>query len=318
VLFITTFLTTLSVGASYELSGQYLDYIGREVSGLGTYLGTRYFLPDGPSSLEELLLGMPYALSLLFILLSHEMGHFLMAKRHKVKASLPYFIPVPFFLGTFGAIIRIRSKIYSRNELMDIGALGPICGIIASIIVLTIGLSTSEVRPVVIGGIKEGDSLLYLLMKRLILGEIPSGSDVFLNQVAYAGWIGFLITMINLMPAAQLDGGHVAYALFGKVQDRITYYAIRGLFGLGIGIGLIGGLWAYFKDLGFYKIIQNSLLGSCWIIWGLVLLILCRVTGKRHPEVICDLPLTLGKWVLGIICIILFGSLFMPVVMSTN
>ena len=219
--------------------------------------GTLYF-PErtwGGSFLN----GLIYMASLMGILVCHEMGHYAMARRNRVAASLPYFIPVPSKLapiGTMGAVILMRGRIRSRNALMEVGAAGPLAGMAVAIPVVLIGLYLSPVEPIPEAGFAEGSSILYAALKMIAVGPIPEGRDVILHPMAWAGWIGLLVTMINLLPIGQLDGGHVAYALWGEAHGRISRLFHKGLFLFGIaamaasaatawGDGLRGeALWA--------------------------------------------------------------------------
>src|SRR5690606_7442838 len=153
---------------------------------------------------------------------------------HRVPASLPYFLPVPIvWFGTMGAIITMPERIRSRIALLDIGAAGPLAGMVVAIPTMVVGLRLSEVAPLGSDSyIQEGQSLLYWAIKRVVLGPIPDGSDVHLHPTAFAAWGGFLITMINLLPWGQLDGGHIAYALLGEKQNALARWVRRSLLGL--------------------------------------------------------------------------------------
>ena len=144
-------------------------------------------------------------------------------------SHLHFFIPVPFFLlGTMGAVIQIRERIRSRNALLDIGAAGPLAGMVVAVPIVAYGIAASPVEPLPDANYMiEGRSLLYLAMLHGIKGEIPAGYDIMLTPTALAGWAGLLVTMINLLPFGQLDGGHVAYALWGPRQDRVSQIVIR-------------------------------------------------------------------------------------------
>jgi membrane-associated protease RseP (regulator of RpoE activity) len=222
LLFLATVASTLYVGRAFV--DAYAAEVLVDMSPTGTILD-----------------GWPYALPLMLILLCHEMGHYLAARVHGVPVTLPYFIPIPFFFGTFGAVIRTRGRIRSRNALMDVGAAGPLAGMIVAVPCMVLGLHLSAVQPLPEGPYQlEGQSLLYLLLKRLVLGPIPAGSDVFLHPLAWAAWIGFLVTMINLIPVGQLDGGHVGFALLGRWHDTLSRWAHRILVVLGV---LVGGAY---------------------------------------------------------------------------
>ncbi len=168
--------------------------------------------------------GWTFAVPLLVILLAHEFGHYVAARIHRVPASLPYFLPLPAQLGspfgTLGAVILMPGRIRSARALLDIGAAGPIAGMLVAVPTMVIGLRLSHVAPSVPGNfMQEGQSLLYMAIKRVTLGPIPATHDVFLHPTAFAAWAGFFVTSLNLLPFMQLDGGHVAYALFGEKHN---------------------------------------------------------------------------------------------------
>ena len=233
------------------------------------------------------------------MLLGHELGHFVAAVVHRVPASLPMFIPMPISpFGTMGAVIEMPERIRSRNALLDIGAAGPLAGIVVAIPVLVIGLSQSEVRPLEPGGFLEGQSLLYLLLKRLVVGPIPEGHDVFLTSTAFAGWTGLLVTMLNLLPVGQLDGGHVAYALFGARQNklgRLFHALLPVLF------------------VGNYAVFQDAQPGMVWVIWFVLLAILGRVSGGfEHPPTDEGETLSPARKAIAVGTLLLFVLIFMP------
>ena len=177
----------------------------------------------------QLYKGLPFSLTLLIILLSHEMGHYLSARYHNLNVSLPYFLPappIPFLIGTLGAFIRIRSPILNKPALLDVGAAGPLSGVMVALPLLVFGLQLSEIKVLPaeaqeLGGIVLGESLLFQFLSWLTVGSLPSDHHIILHPMAFAGWIGLLVTNINLIPVGQLDGGHVAYALFGEKAARI-------------------------------------------------------------------------------------------------
>ena len=165
---------------------------------------------------RQLVHGVPFAATLITILLVHESGHYLMCLRHGVAASMPYFLPAPpniFPLGTFGAFIRIRSRFPDRRALFDIGAAGPWGGFVVAVAAMVVGLRLSTVLPAppMEHTLELGDSLLTTFLTRSVLGTDPD--VVMLHPVAFAGWVGLFITSLNLLPAGQLDGGHVLYAV---------------------------------------------------------------------------------------------------------
>jgi len=199
------------------------------------------------NTLREMWRGWPYALSLLLILVPHEMGHYLTTRYYKASASLPYFLPAflisPF--GTFGAAIILRDSLRNRKWLLDLGASGPIAGFIFAVPVLFIGLATSPLLPIQPGGFVEGNSILYALAKLIIFGEVlPNGEvDVFVNQLAWAGWTGLFVTALNMIPLGQLDGGHILYALLGN-RARLLYWPLMGAM-LGLTL-FVSQVWLFF------------------------------------------------------------------------
>lgn len=169
--------------------------------------------------------GLPFSLTLLSILLAHEMGHYLVARLHGVRATFPYFIPglffppgPPLFIGTFGAFIRIKSMPANRRALFDVGAAGPWAGVLVAIPAIIIGLALSEVQPLdrFESGTILGDSFLFSALAYLVLGVSSNEVSVILHPIALAGWFGLFVTFLNLLPVGQLDGGHVTYSLFGR------------------------------------------------------------------------------------------------------
>ncbi len=263
VLFVLTFLSTLTVGAVQ--AG--VDPI-KEPSGI--------------------LVGLPFAATLMIILLCHELSHYLSSKKHDVVATLPYFIPAPTLFGTFGAFIKMKTPITTKNALMDIGASGPIAGFIASVIATVIGLSLSRIVPVgkAAAVLTLGDSLLFSGLSKLIVGTVPRNYDVLLHPIAFAGWIGFFVTSINLIPVGQLDGGHIAYALLGERHADIS------------------------KGLILVMILLGIFVWEGWAIWAVLLILL----GFRHPPIVYSgVPLDPKRKVIGWIAVVIFIITFMPV-----
>lgn len=272
---------------------------------------------DGPT---RLLAGLPYASALLAILGAHELGHWLMGRAWGVDSTLPHFIPGPGPAGTFGAVIRIRSPIPSRRAVLDIGIAGPLAGLVVALPVLALGLSRSEIRPVgdallegaglesplallrswlagrdllgeVSGAQLMGDSLATWGMQRLVLGPVPPGHEVLLHPVAFAGWIGLLVTTLNLLPIGQLDGGHVLYAwLGGERAEKASRLLSWGLFAAGLTTS-----WT-------------------WLVWWAITRFLVRL---RHPPATEEEePLDRGRVVLAILALLLFALTFVPVPVS--
>jgi membrane-associated protease RseP (regulator of RpoE activity) len=237
---------------------------------------------------EKIYKGLPFALTLITILLSHELAHYFTSKKHKVKATLPYFIPAPTFIGTFGAVIKMKSPIVTRKALVDIGASGPVVGFVFSIIATIFGLAMSEVVKVTQteGVWIFGNSILFSFLSKVILGVAPPGYDILLHPIALAGWIGFFVTSINLLPIGQLDGGHIAYALFGEKQIILSNLLI------------------------IIMVLLGLLLWEGWAIWAVLLLIL----GLRHPPVLYwEIPLDPKRRFIGWLAFVIFVFTFIPV-----
>jgi hypothetical protein len=189
-----------------------------------------------------------FTITLMVILLFHEFGHYLAGRRRGVLMSLPYFIPAPNIIGTFGAVIRSRSPLTNRRDLIEVGATGPIAGFVISLAALSIGLESSQiVQAGQAGMLTMGDSLLLKFLTRLIIGPIPNGYDFTLSPAAFAGWVGLLVTMLNLLPLGQLDGGHIIYGLIGKRQHQIS----RLFLAVMIVLGLWWPGWWFFGILVF-------------------------------------------------------------------
>jgi len=232
--------------------------------------------------------GLTYSLPLMAILLSHEMGHFLTARKLGMDVTPPYFIPAHTLIGTFGAFIRIRSPFYRKQDLFDVGIAGPIAGFVVAVPVLLAGMLLS--RPIAAlpqsgDFITFGEPVLYKLLAPLVFGNLPKETDILLHPTAFAGWIGLLVTSLNLLPVGQLDGGHIAYAVLGPRAYRLSY-------------GLIGILLV----LSFYY--------QGWLIWVLLLGIL----GLRHPPLPYDFrPLDPMRRRLAWVALAMLVLSFMPV-----
>ena len=277
------------------------------------YVGATQVLERPPASLEELWTGWVFSVPLMAILLAHEFGHFFAGVYHRIDVSPPYFIPIPFFLlGTLGAVIQMRERIRSRNALLDIGAAGPLCGMVVAVPVVIYGIATSPVQPLPeTEYFLEGRSILYLAIIYAQKGPIPAGYDVFLTPTALAGWAGLLITMINLLPFGQLDGGHVAYALIGPRQDRISRLVLRLLPALAVVIGFAYGLPSYAAGVRGDRLMYDATAGMHWLVWAVVLWLLTRATGPGHPPTEPS-ELSPRRRVVGWLTLSLFVLLFMP------
>ncbi len=261
---------------------------------------------------KSIFTGWPFALSLLGILLAHELGHYFMSRHHKTPATLPYFIPLPFSpLGTMGAAILMRGTPKNKRVLFDIGVAGPISGLIVAIPVLFLGLRLStlgaiEPNP---NGFLEGNSLLYLFAKFVTFGQLlPSpaepqgilywlryfftgrpvpfgGLDVFIHPVAFAGWAGILVTALNLLPAGTLDGGHVIYSVFGDKAKKAFPFIIGLLIVLGI-------FW------------------NGWWLWAILLFWLGRVNAEPLDQIT---TLDSTRLLIALAMLVVFVLVFMPV-----
>ncbi|MBI5847690.1 MAG: site-2 protease family protein [Nitrospirae bacterium] len=262
-LFLLTFVSTLAVGAIH--AG--VDLIKEP---------------------QHIFQGLPFSLALLSILLVHEFSHYIMSRRHGIEASLPYFIPAPTLFGTLGAFIKMRSAITTKNALMDIGSSGPIAGFLVSVVAVVVGLHYSEIHamPRQSGEMLVlGDSLLFIALTKIVIGSIPDAYEVYLHPIAFAGWIGFFVTSLNLIPAGQLDGGHIAYAILGERHGWLSKCMI----------GLLVILGYFFQG---------------WLVWAVLLLFL----GSKHPPILYpEVPLDPGRKTIGFIALVIFILTFIPV-----
>ncbi len=264
MLFIATILSTLFVGAMYEAA-----------------------TPDEAFMIWR---GWPFSLSIMLILGAHEMGHYLAARYHKVPVTEPYFIPMPLsIIGTFGAFIRLKAPVNNKRALLDVGASGPLAGLLFAIPILYLGLRTSVLGALPASGyILEGNSLLYIALKYLVYGQyLPAnGIDVQLNQVAWAGWVGLLVTGLNLFPIGQLDGGHISFVLFGKRAQVFFWPVVITL----IALVIINGAYN-------------------WIFWIVILIMF----GRAYAEPL-DMVTELDPWrkAIAIFTLCLFILVFVP------
>ena len=302
VLFVLTLFSVLLTGAMFGLQEQ---------------------LPETPAAIVKAVFeaGWPFAVSMIAILGTHEMGHYLMGRRRGVQVTLPYFIPMPFSsFGTLGAFINMKSLPRNRKHLLDIGLAGPLAGLLVAVPVLLIGLSLSTIDTLptanpegTLGLTLEGNSILYLGLKALMFGQLlpaPAdygsagpllywlryfftgsplplgGVDVLLHPVAWAGWAGLLVTGLNLLPAGQLDGGHLVYVLLGRDRVRKIYPVIL------IFLGVLSFFW------------------SGWLIWLALLFLL----GRAHAEPLDQItPLDPTRKVLAVVGLVVFLLTFTPV-----
>ena len=243
------------------------------------------------SDIGSLLQPVWFMLALMLILACHEFGHYFAAKYHKADVSLPYFIPAPTLFGTLGAIIKSRSPFRNRIELFDVGVAGPLAGFVPALIILTIGMASVEFVPVAADQAGEqflvlGNSLILMVLEKLVMPVPPEGYRVVMSPLMFAGWAGLFVTMVNLLPMGQLDGGHIMYALVGKRWQRIIAYAFLGV------LLILGLLW------------------SGWLIWAALIVFLIKV---KHPPTLDDtVPIGQGRRRLGWLSVVIFVVTFMP------
>lgn len=291
VLFLATLVTTTFAGAVLT------DAI--------PYTGPLVFFTSGhpgyPGFLRAWSTGLPFSLPLLAILLSHELGHYVVARRYQLDVSPPYFIPVPLvpsFIGTMGAFIRLRTILSDRRQLFDVGVAGPLAGFVVALPVLAAGLTMSHpaisdegLRGLVVffggGGpqIPLGDSLVTIALRRLFVGD-PLVIGV--HPVAFAGWVGMFVTMLNMLPISQLDGGHVLYAALPRWHERIAL-----------------AFWMLIVVLGWFW--------RGWLLWGLLVLLLSRGRLGHPPVLDAHRPLPPSRRALAWVALILFLVTFAPV-----
>jgi membrane-associated protease RseP (regulator of RpoE activity) len=267
LLFLIALVTTTGAGAAF--SGSFEE--NRPL------LFDDFFLDFSSPSLW--LRGLPYSLTLLTVLLAHEMGHYLACRYYGISASLPYFIGVPTLIGTLGAFIRIRSAIFSRRPLFDIGIAGPLAGFVFLLPALAIGLAYSKVIPGIVaqGEFVFGTPLLVRALEMAIFPGVPSG-DIYMHPVARAAWFGVLATALNLMPIGQLDGGHILYAVAGSWHRPLTRFFILVLLAMGI-------FFSY-----------------AWLVWALLLFLLAR----RHPRIYDERNVGAGRLRLAVLSLVIF------------
>ncbi|MBN2572469.1 MAG: site-2 protease family protein [Ignavibacteriales bacterium] len=273
-------------------------------------------------NLDSFLRGLPYSLSIIFIITFHEFGHYFAARYHKVDATLPYYIPfppIPGFLnfGTMGAVIRTRSAIQNNKAMFDIGVAGPIAGFIASLIVLIIGYSflpsidyLLNIHPDYFSpdygknyiNLEFGNTLLFSFFREIFSqpGQfIPPMSEIYHYPYLCVGWFGLLITAMNLLPVGQLDGGHIIYSMFGqKKQEIISTITMIGLVLLSV-TGFIDMYLGLNLNIGW----------PGWIIWALLLYFVIKI---KHPLIANFNPLDKKRQTVGYFAIIIFILSFSP------
>jgi membrane-associated protease RseP (regulator of RpoE activity) len=280
-LFLLTLLFTLVIGVQYHISYHAIS--------LPAGSGFFEFLWRHPSAW---LWGFSYSLSLLGILLVHELGHFFACRFHRIEATLPFFIPAPTLIGTFGAFIKIKSPFSSKKALFDVGLAGPLAGFLVALPVIFIGISHSRIVPkeTLQTGLALGEPLVFKWIAWLVLGPAAAQHEILVHPMAFAGWFGLLATAFNLFPIGQLDGGHILYSLVGKR----SYYA------------------------GVASIIALLLLGikywQGWLFWALIVTLI----GLRHPPIFEAEKLDLPRKILAAIALLIFLVSFTPAPIMTT
>lgn len=304
ILLILTAISVFWAGTIYALGGTYDGPANPDFKALLPYL------------IKSTGGGAAFAVSLLAILLAHEFGHYLVGRFHKTHVTLPYFIPFPLNFGTLGAFIQLKEPPRNRRILLDIGIAGPIAGLLVAIPVVILGLSLSQVSPIPThppqGQVLEGNSILYLLSKFLVFGKLLpepgsygnlppliywiryfftgqplplGGMDVMLHPVAWAGWIGLLVTALNLIPAGQLDGGHILYVLLGRRATALLPVIL-------VALALLGLVW------------------PGWWLWAFLIFML----GRSHAEPLDQITtLDPQRQAVAVLGLVIFILVFTPV-----
>ncbi len=298
LLFLITFVTTVIAGVEWTTGTQ------------------------GPYEFSELKIGLAYSLSALFILATHEFGHYFAAMYHKVKATLPYFIPIPpfagfFNFGTMGAVIKIKSEIKTNKAMLDIGVAGPIAGFIASLAVLIYGFTHLPGESYILAihpnyfqpdfgehsiTLEFGNSLLFVFLKNILPAAndfVPPMTEVYHYPFLMTGWFGLLITSMNMLPVGQLDGGHIVYAMFNsKFQEAVASVTMIILLVLGVS-GIADGILELGLGFGW----------SGWLFWAIILYFVIKV---KHPPVRYFEELDFGRKITGYFSLFILLVSFSP------
>src|SRR5580658_849274 len=283
LLFAVSAVTTTAIGARFMQN--FLDGLPTVVEDSDLWPWPWLFAHPG-----RFLLGWPFSLALLAILLAHEFGHYFACRAHGIRCTLPWLLPAPTLSGTAGAIIQIRSRIPNRNALMDVGIYGPLAGYVASALAVAVGFVLSYHAPVdaPVAIVRFGGEPLTIRMLHALLVQwdpsTPSFDHIAPHPVLVAGWIGLFITSLNLIPAGQLDGGHILYAVSPKVHKVFTNFLPIVLF------------------------IMGTLYWVGWLLWGIFLMI----PMMRHPRVSVAPDLSSGRLALAIVGLAIFLLTFTP------
>ncbi len=294
-----------------------ITFVTTTIAGVEWTTGTM-----GPYEFEMLAKGLPYSLSILFMLGVHEFGHYFAALYHKVKATLPYFIPFPpipgfFHFGTLGAVIKTRTPVSNNKAMFDIGVAGPIAGFVACLILLVYGFLNLPGEEYILQihpdyftpeygegalSLEFGDTILFAALRTLLTSPdqfVPPMSEIYHYPFLCVGWFGLFVTAMNMIPVGQLDGGHIVYSMFGeKIHEVIASISMLFLFGFG-SLGLFSTL----MDL------ENSIGWTGWLFWGFVLYFFIKV---KHPPVQNFEKLSNGRMILGYVSLIILLLSFSP------
>ncbi len=280
ILFAVTIISTLAAGVDFSLA-----YARGQMPSFDDFFHVYFLALRDP---HVLLAGLPFAITLMGILLAHELGHYFTCRYYEMTASYPYFIPFPSLFGTMGAFIRIRSAITNRKALFDVGLSGPVVGFLFTVPALAFAIAHSKIVPGVAAAtnsqIAFGEPMLMRMLMAILRPHVLA-QDLLLHPVGRAAWIGLFVTSLNLLPASQLDGGHIVYALANRIHKRATLIVAAAL-------GLLAFQW-----LG-------------WIVWAVLLLAI----GYRHPPLIDRYePLDRKRFVWAAVGLSIFVLSFMPV-----
>ncbi len=283
VLFVLTVFSTLAVGT--EFASAYAANVAPYTDGdIFPYSAVLHH----PGIL---LTGLPFAFTLMAILLAHELGHFFACRHYRIPASYPYFLPAPTLIGTLGAFIRIRSPIINRKALFDIGLSGPVVGFIFALPALAIAIAVSKVVPgaAARAPLVFGNPPLVRLLEAVLRPNVKPG-DLLLDPVGYAAWVGLFVTALNLLPASQLDGGHIVYALASEKHRLLSLLVVIALVPL-----------AYFW--------------AGWLLWAFLLLLI----GFRHPPLLDRWePLDAKRRFWAVVALVIFLLCFTPIPFSLH
>ena len=277
----------------------------------------------GPYEIETLLKGLPYSISIMVIITFHEFGHYFAARYHRISATLPYYIPFPpissylINFGTMGAVIRTRQRIYSRKAMFDIGVGGPLSGFAVCLVILIYGFMNVPGVDYILSihpnyfepefgkngsSLVFGDSILFTSLRAIFTDNskyFPPMTEIYHYPFLCAGWFGLLITSMNMIPVGQLDGGHIAYTMFGEENSyKVSVIAFLILFVLGLA-GIVDGTLELGLGIGW----------GGWLFWSLILYFIIKL---KHPPVPDPVPLSKGRMFLGYLSLLIFVISFSP------